>query len=111
VAAAREFRRLLRSGGRLAVTSWLPTTPGDPRVGVRLRHLDLQTDLETAGFLNVVVEARPSWRAVERDAWEDTVSIVNDGSDLALASLQEEAQRSLDAFDSLERVVAFATAP
>jgi SAM-dependent methyltransferase len=110
-AALREFRRVLAGGGRLVLTTWQPTTPGDPRVVDRLRHLDLRHELESAGFHDVVVEDRPRWRAAERAAYEEAAATGNDGSDLALASLQEEGRRSLEGFDTLKRVVAYATAP
>jgi len=111
IAALSEFRRVLKPGGRLALTTWQPTSPGDPGVVVRLRDLDLLRDLQTAGFHDVVVEDRPVWRAAERGIWEEAAATPNDGSDLALASLQQEGRRSLEDFDALRRVVAYATAP
>lgn len=109
--AMAEFRRVLRSGGRLVLTTWRPTTPGDPRLGPRLRDLDPGGDLDAAGFRDIVVADRPHWRAAERGMWEEAVATSDDGRDLALASLRDEGRQSLAAFDSLERVIAFATAP
>jgi SAM-dependent methyltransferase len=111
VAALREFRRLLRSGGRVALTTWQAASAADSRVGVRLKQLDLDADLRAAGFHDVVVEDRPTWRAAERGVWEQAVAAPNQNNDRALASLQEEGKRALEHFDALRRVVAFATAP
>lgn len=110
-AALSEFRRVLAGGGRLALTTWQPTSLGDPRVVSRLRHLDLRHELGSAGFHDVVVEERPRWRTAERRIHEEAVVAANDGSDAALASLQEEGRRSLEDFDTLRRVVAHAKAP
>lgn len=111
VAALSEFRRVLVSGGGVALTSWRPASPDDGRVGTRLRHLDLRRDLESAGFQNVVVAGRPRWRAAERGIWDEALATNNHDSDPALASLQEEGRRSLENFDALQRVIAFAKAP
>ncbi|WP_249998383.1 class I SAM-dependent methyltransferase [Actinoplanes sp. M2I2] len=110
-AALSEFRRVLAGGGRLALTTWQPTSPGDPRVVSRLRNLDLRRELESAGFHHVVVEQRLRWRAAERGAYEEAVATVDDGRDPALASLREEGRRALDSFETLQRIVAYATAP
>ncbi len=110
-AALGEFRRILRRGGALAITSWQAVTPGDERVSPRIRGLDLWRDLGQAGFDEVVVEVRPEWYAAERRLHEETVAAPNDGSDLALASLQSESVSSLERFDLVQRVVAYATAP
>lgn len=109
--AAREFARVLRPAGRLAVTVWQATTAGDPSLVTRLRHLDLARDLEDAGFHDVIVATRPTWRSAERGVWEEAVATDDDQDDNALRSLREEGHRSLETFDALQRVVAFATAP
>jgi SAM-dependent methyltransferase len=109
IAALREFRRVLRSGGRLALTTWQAASVGDPRVGVRLKQLNLDADLRAAGFHDVVVEDRATWRAAERRVWEEALATPNE--DRALASLPEEGKRALEHFHALRRVVAFATAP
>ncbi|GLY30685.1 hypothetical protein Kisp02_40500 [Kineosporia sp. NBRC 101731] len=110
-AALAEFRRVLRRGGRLVLTTWLATDPGDARVPERIRRLDLRRDLTDAGFEDVVVEERPEWAAAERGLYEEAVTTPNDGNDLALASLQDEGRAALEDFDKLRRVVAFATRP
>jgi SAM-dependent methyltransferase len=110
VAALAEFQRVLKSGGRLALTTWQPTRPKAP-VPQRLKTLDLRGDLERLGFTEIVVARRARWRAAERALFEEAVATENDGSDLALASLQEEAHRSLEQLDSLQRIAVYATAP
>lgn len=110
LAALAEFQRVLKPGGRLALTTWQPTRP-DPRLPARLRNLDLRRDLQNQGFTEVTVARRARWRAAERAMHEEAVNTPNDGSDSALASLQEESRRSLREFDSLQRVAVYATAP
>ena len=110
IAALREIRRVLRPGGRVVLTTWQAGTPGDPRLVPRLRELDLEADLQAAGFDDVRVEDRPPWLTAEREMWEEAVTTPNEGSDLALASLQEEGRRSLNVIDALRRVIAVASA-
>jgi SAM-dependent methyltransferase len=109
LAAMTEFRRLLRSGGRLAVTCWEAVDPADERVGARIHATNLRRDLPKAGFVDVEVREMPQWRAAERELWEAALAAPD--SDPAVRSLQAEGRRSLDAFDSLRRVLATATAP
>jgi SAM-dependent methyltransferase len=109
LAALRELRRLLSSGGRLAVTCWEAVDPSDERVPPRIRAMDLQRDLPAAGFVEVQVQEKPEWRQAERAMWEEAMAAVD--SDAAIRSLQAEGRRSLEAFDSLRRVFATATAP
>jgi hypothetical protein len=51
----------------------------------------------------------PAWRQAERRLWEEAVQV--DSPDPAIRSLRAEGRSSLDAFDSLHRVFATATAP
>ncbi|WP_189335404.1 class I SAM-dependent methyltransferase [Actinoplanes ianthinogenes] len=109
VAALREFARLLKPGGRLALTCWEAVDPADDRVPPRIKAVHLQRDLPEAGFTDVRVHERPVWREAERVMWE--AALAAPGSDPAVRSLQAEGRRSLETFDSLRRVFATATAP
>lgn len=111
LAAVQEFARVLRRGGRLAVTSWRAARPEDPSVSARLRRRDLARDLTAAGFLDVVVQARPAWLEAERGVWQEASAIAEEEQDAALRSLRDEGRRSLETLDTIERVIAFATAP
>jgi hypothetical protein len=109
LAALLEFRRLLTSRGRLALTCWEAVDPADGRVPPRIHAVNLRRDLPAAGFVDVEVRDRPEWREAERAMWEEVVAV--DDADAAVRSLQAEGRRSLDSFDSLRRVFATATAP
>jgi SAM-dependent methyltransferase len=109
LAALAESRRLLTSGGRLALTCWEAVDPADERVPPRIRAVNLRRDLPRAGFVDVEVAEKPEWRAAERRLWEEAAAAVD--SDPAVRSLQAEGRRSLETFDSLRRVFATATAP
>ena len=108
--AYHEIRRVLKPGGRVALTCWEPVDPSDGRLSARLRRVDLAAGLASAGFTDIAVEDRPAWRARERALWEEAVTI-DPGDDLALRSFRDEATRSLDQFDLIRRVLAVATAP
>jgi len=110
LAALTEIRRVLRPGGRVAVTCWELTGPPDDRVPARLHVVHLHRDLTAAGFTDVRVEQRPGWREAERRLWQEMVA-VEAGTDEALRSAQSEGRRTLATFDALRRVVATATAP
>jgi SAM-dependent methyltransferase len=109
LAALLEFRRLLKAGGRLAVTCWEAVDASDERVPPRIQAVDLRRDLREAGFVDVEVREKPAWREAERAMWEAAVAAVD--SDAAVRSLQAEGRRSLATFDSMRRVFATATAP
>jgi hypothetical protein len=109
LAALLEFRRLLKVGGRLAVTCWEAVDASDERVPPRIRAVDLRRDLIKAGFDDVEVFEKATWRQAERAMWEEAITAVD--SDAAVRAMQAEGQRSLATFDSLRRVFATATAP
>jgi len=56
------------------------------------------------------VQEKPEWREAERRMWRDAVA-ASAGGDAALESLQAEGRSVLEAFDSVRRVFATATAP
>ena len=106
----RECRRILTAGGRLVVTCWEATNLADERLPPWARRLDLRRDLTEAGFEEVDIASKPAWREAERDLWESVIHADAAGNP-AVESLQEEARRALDLFDSSRRVCATATAP
>lgn len=103
-AAAAEFRRLLKPEGRLVLTSWEPVEPGDPVLPERLRHLDVDHELTTAGFVDIDRELRPDWSIVERALWDAAVRL-DPAGDPAIADLVEEASALLPLAASLRRVL------
>ena len=110
LAALRECRRILASGGRLAVTAWEPCGPVPEGVPERIRQMNLARHLLEAGFEQIEVTDKPDWYAAERTLWEAALQADASG-DPALVSLQEEATQALAAFDVKRRVLATATAP
>ncbi len=108
--ALRECRRILAAGGRLALTCWEATNLADERHPQWARRIDLVRDLTKAGFEQVDVADKPAWREAERDLYESAVQ-ADAAGDPAIESLQEEARRGLELFDSSRRVCATATAP
>jgi SAM-dependent methyltransferase len=110
LAALRESRRLLAPGARLVLSCWEAAEPSDERVLPRIRAVDLRRDLPAAGFIDVQVHDKPEWREAERRMWQETLAAPED-SDAGVRSLQAEGRRSLEAFESLRRVFATATAP
>ncbi|MFI5937831.1 class I SAM-dependent methyltransferase [Actinoplanes sp. NPDC051494] len=109
LAALTEFRRLLKPGGRLAVTCWEAVDPADEQVPSRIHAVDLRRDLTKAGFADVQVREMPTWRQAEREMWEAAVAAPD--ADAAMRALQAEGRRSLDTFDAMRRVFATGTAP
>jgi len=110
LAALLEFRRVLAPGARVVLSTWEAANASDERVSARIHAVNLRRDLPAAGFVDVRVDEKPEWREVERAMWEEVVA-ASDEADAAMTSLQAEGRRSLDAFDSLRRVFATATAP
>ncbi len=108
--AGREMRRILREGGRAALTCWEPLRPGDESLSEQLRHLDLEAALTAAGFSEVRVRERAAWRTRERAMWEEAATL-DPGDDRALRSFHDEGVRALEMFPRLRRVMATATAP
>ncbi|MCW2905262.1 MAG: Methyltransferase type 11 [Actinomycetia bacterium] len=108
-AAYRELRRVLAPGGQAVLTCWEPLDPGDERVPDRLRRVSLRTGLAAAGFTDVKVRERASWRAAERSMWEEAAAL-DPGDDPALQSFRNEGVRSLGTFTLVRRVMATATA-
>ena len=108
--ALRECRRILAAGGRLVLTCWEATNLADERLPRWTRRIDLMRDLTEAGFEQVDVAGKPAWREAERDLWESAIA-ADAAGDSAIESLQEEARRGLELFDSSRRVCATATAP
>lgn len=109
-AAYREIRRVLKAGGRVALTCWEPADRDDERLPARLRRVDLAAGLAGAGFTDIEVRERPAWRERERAVWEEAATI-DPGDDPALVSFHGEGVRSLEHFALIRRVLAVATAP
>lgn len=105
-----EIRRVLKPGGRVALTCWEPVDRADERVSARIRRANLADGLRRAGFTDIEVRERPSWLARERAMWEEAVTL-DPGDDPALRSFRDEAVRSLEWGDLLRRVLAVATSP
>src|SRR3984957_6627755 len=108
--ALRECRRILASGGRLAVTAWEPRGPVPETLPERIRRMNLARDLLDAGFEQIEVTEKPDWCAAERTLWEAALQ-ADASDDPALVSLREEATQVLAAFDVRRRFLATAPAP
>jgi SAM-dependent methyltransferase len=106
-AAYGEIRRLLRPGGRVALTGWEAVDRKDDQVPQRLRRVDMAHGLAAAGFADIDVQIKPAWRAVERALWEEAAAL-DPCDDPALQSLHEEGVSSLGMFDRVQRVLAVA---
>lgn len=104
---AAECRRVLRPGGRIAVTGWEPVDRADPDHSQRMRDCDLRHALDSAGFTSLLVSERPDWLAAERAFWQEIVTH-DPAEHPALPSAVAEGRRTLANWGKLRRV--FATA-
>jgi ubiquinone/menaquinone biosynthesis C-methylase UbiE len=109
--AAGEAFRILRRGGRLVLTDWQPRTPGDDRLSPRWRAFDWTRLLRDAGFVEIVVEARPEWHETFTRVYRTALDIGDPDGDPGLAALQDEARRRLTEADLVDRVVVTARRP
>jgi SAM-dependent methyltransferase len=108
--AYAEVRRLVKTGGRVALTGWEPVNRHDETVGSKRQKADYGASLKAVGFTDVEVHDRPVWRARERAMWEEAVSL-EPGDDPALQSFHGEAVKVLETFSLSRRILATATAP
>lgn len=109
-AAAREVRRVLRPGRRLALTNWQPKVPGDPRLPGRSR-IDWPQLLRSAGFAGIEMQARPEWHDAFTRVYRVALDLGEPGPDAPLADLQDEARHRLPVAELMHRVAIAATAP
>lgn len=105
---AAECHRVLRPGGRIALTGWEPVDRADPVHSDRMRGSDLGASLRAAGFAEVRVQERPDWLAAERQFWQEIVRH-DPAEHPALPSAVAEGTRSLARWGKLRRVFATAT--
>ena len=105
-----EIRKVLKPGGRVALTCWEPADRADERIPPRIRRVNLAADLRQAGFADVEVRDRPSWLAREREMWEEAVAL-DPGDDPALRSFHDEGVRSLEWGPLFRRVLGVASKP
>jgi ubiquinone/menaquinone biosynthesis C-methylase UbiE len=109
-AAYSEIARILKPGGRAALTCWESADGADDRVPSRIGRVSLAEDLRRAGFTEIEVRERPSWFAREHALWEEAAAI-DPGDDPALRSLHDEAAQNLERVPLFRRVLAVATRP
>lgn len=108
--AFREIRRVVRSGGRVALTGWEAIDRADERLPVKRRQADFGASLAAAGFTDIEVRDRPAWRERERAMWEEAAAL-DPGDDPALHSFRNEGAGVLPTFSLVRRILATATAP
>ena len=110
VDVASECLRVLRSGGRIALTGWEPVNHNDPVHSERMRTCGLGASLAAAGFVDIQVDDRPEWLAAERACWQEIVGH-DPATHPALPSAIAEGRRSLASWGTLRRVYATAARP
>jgi SAM-dependent methyltransferase len=108
--AFQEIRRLVRPGGRVALTGWEAIDRGDERLPLKRRQADFGASLAAVGFTDIEVRDRPAWRERERTIWEEAAAL-DPGDDPALRSFHGEGVGVLSTFSLVRRVLAIATAP
>jgi cyclopropane fatty-acyl-phospholipid synthase-like methyltransferase len=108
-AAFAEAFRVLRPGGRMALTTWEAVDRADERFPAGLRTLDVRANLAAAGFVELTVEERPAWLERELAMWREAASL-EPGDDPALRALRDEGVGILE-MGQTRRVIAAATRP
>ncbi|HET6816216.1 MAG TPA: class I SAM-dependent methyltransferase [Mycobacteriales bacterium] len=90
-AAAAEVGRVLRPGGRAALTTWEPLDRDDEALPPRIRAVDLAAALPAGGLVDVSVVDRPDWHALECALWAEVMAL-DPGDDAGLRDAQEEGE-------------------
>lgn len=108
--AFREIRRVVRPGGRVALTGWEAIDRADERLPIKRRQADYGASLAAAGFTDIEVRDRPAWRERERTMWEEAAAL-DPGDDPGLRSFHDEGIGVLSTFSLVRRILATATAP